>query len=230
MRPATKSAIRAIAKQVVSRESEDKFSGGIVENSVNHNAAITNSDAFPVLPPVFNGTGYNQRIGNTIRPKYLNYRVSVSLNEQADLTAPYIVDVWVLTAKRVKTYNGSSLALLDFGKFLDGGDGGNYPYDGTTMKGLMPVNKEFFTVMKHKRFRLTTSTQENHLGTAHREFTMRIKCPKTLKYDEAITTGYPENFAPFTVVGWHRADGITPSADSNHVVCTSWATLHYEDA
>lgn len=222
--------IRTIAKQVIRKESENKFVGGIVENSYTHNGQISNADIYPLLPPVAQGTGYNQRIGHKIRPKYLEYRVRVALNESADLTTPYHIDLWCLTARRVKSYNvpgGLGGGSIDMTQLLDGGSGSNVQFDATTMNALLPVNKEEFNVLAHRSFKLTTSTYENHKGISYKEMRIRLKVPATLQYD---TTNYPENFAPFTVLGWSRDDGIQPSSLSTHVTVTSWSILYYEDA
>lgn len=230
VKPATKTAIRAIAKQVVRREVENKFVGGIVENSYTHNGQITNADLYPLLPPIASGSGYNQRNGDKIKPKYLEYRVRVALNESVDLTTPYHIDLWCLTHKRVKSYNvpgGLGGGAIDMTQFLDGGAGTNAQFDATTMNALLPVNKEQFNVLAHRSFKLTTSTAEDHRGTSFKEMRIRIKCPATLMYD---TTNYAENFAPFTILGWSRDDGIQPSSLSTHVTCTSWSILYYEDA
>lgn len=230
MKPVTKTAIRAIAKQVVRKEVENKFVGGIVENSYAHNGQITNADMYPLLPPIALGSGYNQRNGNKIKPKYLEYRVRVSLNESADLTTPYHIDLWCLTSKRVKSYNvpgGLGGGAIDTSQLLDGGSGTNLSFDATTMNALLPINKEEFNVLAHRSFKLTTSTSEDHRGTSFKEMRIRLKCPATLAYD---TTNYAENFAPFTVLGWSRDDGIQPSVLSTHVTVTSWSILYYEDA
>jgi len=230
MKPVTKTAIRAIAKQVVRKEVENKFVGGIVENSYQHNGQISLADMYPLLPPVAPGNGYNQRNGNKIKPKYLEYRVRVSLNESADLTTPYHIDLWCLTSKRVKSYNvpgGLGGGAIDITQLLDGGSGTNLPFDATTMNALLPVNKEEFNVLAHRSFKLTTSTAEDHRGTSFKEMRIRLKCPSTLLYD---ATNYAENFAPFTVLGWSRDDGIQPSILSTHVTVTSWSILYYEDA
>lgn len=229
MRPATKSAVKTIVKQVLDRHSEDKFKGGIVENSNAHNAFISAGDIYPVLPPISQGTDYNQRVGNAVRVKRLEYRVRVALNESANLTTPYHVDVWVLTAKRVKSYNipGGLGASIPINALLDGG-AGTYSYDGSTMSALQPVNKDYFSVLGHRRFKLTTTTVENHKGQTFVDLIFRVKCPKTLKYETGFT--YPENFAPFTVCGWSRDDGVTPDPTSLHVTVTSWSIVYYEDA
>lgn len=222
--------IRTIAKQVIRREAENKFVGGIVENSYTHNGQITTADMYPLLPPVAQGTAYNQRVGHKIRPKYLEYRVRVSLNESADLTTPYHIDLWCLTSKRVKSYNvpgGLGGGAIDISQLLDGGAGTNVSFDATTMNALLPVNYEEFNVLAHRSFKLTTSTAEDHRGTSFKEMRIRLKCPATLTYD---TTNYAENFAPFTVLGWSRDDGIQPSVLSTHVTVTSWSILYYEDA
>lgn len=229
MKPTTKKAIAAIAKSVIRRESENKFVGFSPDPSVAHNGQIGSGDVYPILPALKRGTNYNERVGNEVRPKHLEYRVRVALNESANLTTPYHVDLYVLTSKRVKTYNtlGSTFSTeVNTNLLIDGGAGAT-SYDASTERALYPINKELFSVMKKVSFKLSTTTAENHNPQTYREFVFRLKCPATLRYD---ATDYPENFAPFSVLGWSRDDGITPSALSTHVTITSWAILHFEDA
>lgn len=229
MKPATKTAIAAIAKRVMHQGSENKFVGFSPDPSVAHNGQIGSGDVYPILPALKRGTNYNERVGNEIRPKWLEYRVRIALNESANLTTPYHVQFWVLTSKRVKSYNcvGSTFSTqVNTNLLLDGGAGATN-YDASTEHALYPINKEMFSVLKKVSFKLSTTTAENHNPQTHREFVFRIKCPKTLRYEE---TDYPENFAPFSVMGWSRDDGITPSPLSTHVTITSWAILNFEDA
>lgn len=222
--------IKSIAKQVVHREISDKTVGGIVENSVPHNAQINVGDLYPLLPPLAVGVGDTQRTHNRIRPKSLELRCRVALNESANLTTPYHVDVWVLACRRVKTYNNSGLLQMPINQLLDGGNGVNSPFDGTTMNALLPINTDAFTVLKHRRFKLSTTTAENHKAQSSAQMTLRIKCPASLHYDESQATVYPENFAPICVMGWSRDDGIQPDPASTHVTMTSWSIMKFEDA
>lgn len=232
MRPTTRKAIATIAKTVVRRETEDKFSGGIVEGPGNpHGPQINSLDIFPILPPIATGTAYNQRTGDKVRPKYITVTVRACLNDNADMVTPYHVDFYILNCKRVKSYNlpGGLGANVPLNQLLDGGNGTNSQYDGSTMAALMPVNKEMFQVLKHWRFKLSTTTSENHKPMSSIQRTFRIKCPATLSYDGPAAT-YPENFAPFSIVGWSRDDGLPANVGDTHVNITSWSIVHYEDA
>lgn len=228
MRPTTKAVIRSIAKKVVADAIEDKQVGGIVEPSVNHDGIITSTDFYPILPPVNPGSGYFQRTGQKIRPKSLVLKVRVALADDiTPLDVPYRVTMFILNAKRLKSYN-VGLGTLNANALLEGGDGNTYPFDGSTMNALMPVNRDVYTQVRRISFRLSATTAEDHKPETSKEFTIRIPTPKTLMYDQP--GGYPENFAPFVAVGWSRDDGITPPPGMNHIRVTSRSVLLYEDA
>ena len=110
MKPATKTAIRAIAKQVIRKEAEDKFVGGIVENSYTHNGQISNADIYPLLPPVAQGTGYNERIGHKIRPKYLSIEY-VSHSMRVPTLRPLTISICGVSPASVSNHTTSPVAL-----------------------------------------------------------------------------------------------------------------------
>jgi len=114
-------------------------------------------------------------------------------------------------------------ALLDYGNGTSGG------FDGTLGAAMYPVQKKSYVVLKHWKKRMsagyghpigTTGTQagttDSVISTDKSSFAqMRItvKAPKKLKYGTAAAT-YPNNFAPFFVVGWTRADVAGAAAPS----------------
>lgn len=215
-------------KRELDRRVEDKFSGGIIENNVAHNASITAGDMYPVLPVVAPGTAYNQRTGDKIRPKSLVVDAAISFNDygQGYQSEPLYVKVWVLQHKGTRTYPLGTVPILNL---LDAGNGST-SWNGSTMNSLFPINKDEFQVLGQRTFTLSDHTQEEGMHMAKR---IQIKVrgvPKTLHYDSVAAPNYPSNFAPFMVIGWARSDGVTPSDLDVALKVNSWCRLTYEDA
>lgn len=221
-------AVKQMVKRELDRRIEDKFSGGIVENSNAHNASISAADMYPVLPVVAPGTAYNQRTGDKIRPKSLIVDAAISFNDygQGYAPEPMYVKVWILQHKGQRSY---PLGSVPINSLLDAG-AGSTSWDGSTMNSLFPVNKDEFQVLGQRTFTIMDHTAEEGVHESKR---IQIKVrgvPKTLTYDSAGAPNYPTNFAPFMVVGWARSDGTTPLFTDVALKVTSWTRLTYEDA
>lgn len=224
-----KAQVMKVVKNILDRRVEDKFAGGIVENSYGHNCGITNSDIYPLVPPVAKGTDYNQRVGDKIRPKYMIYRVRVALTESGmNDVKPIRVRLLCLTSKSQK-YAPSIGSTVDTAHLLDGGSGST-AFDGQTINSFLPVNRDYFTPLHDRNFVLSAATSEDHRCMS-RTLTFKIKCPAHLTYEDA-SGNYPTNFGPFTCVGWSYDDGTLPAVPFTYtpIVVTSWVDLHYEDA
>jgi hypothetical protein len=123
------------------------------------------------------------------------------------------VHVFVLTCKAVKSLDNYS--AIPITQLLDIGNGTNGPFNGTSMSQTLPVNKQDFTVLHHKSFRMTkgmglcnTSIQTSACITpssSFRRLRLNIKLPQKLTYADDSTV-YPVNSAPFVVIGYTSAD------------------------
>lgn len=220
--------VAAIAKQVVQSQAEKKFIGGIIENTVSHNASITSGDMYPVLPPIAQGTSSNQRTGDKVTPTGMYVDAAISFNDYGEgyIGVPLRVFAWVLQSKSVKSY--SNLGSVPIQNLMDGGSGPT-SFDGSTMNSLLPVNKEEFDILGAREFRISDMTAENSKCLSKR-ISLKINTPAKLHFDPASSTpNYATNFAPFMVVGWCRDDGVTPSSLDVYLKVTSWCRLYYTD-
>lgn len=219
---------------MIGKEAENKSRGFIVENTVLHNAPISDADVVPIVQSIPEGTASNQRLGDRIKPKSLKVRGVIGLNPDYNPNnKPMIVTVMILQAKDKKTNSqiapgvGAGTAYL-----LKPNIGGTeqVAWDGTTQRSTYPLNTEKFKVYYQKQFRLapgslTAGTREfDHFKWKY-TFT---DLPASLTFDDANGDD-PNNFAPFLVIGWCYTDGTVPPLQPRLTSeCSS--VLQYEDA
>jgi len=220
-------AVAPVVKAIVRRQEEHKFAGTTLENAVSHNASITSGDLVPILPLISNGTGYNQRVGDKIRPTSLVVDGCVSFNDYGEgfVGTPLSVLILCLQAKRIRdpTLIPSQIPI---NILLDNGQG-NTSWDGSTLNSMYPINKDEFEVLGAVRIKLTDTSAENTKGMSAR-YSMKLKTPAVLNF--APGSSSVSNFAPFFCLGWSRDDGTTPTALQTWVINTATARLHYTDA
>jgi len=214
-------------KSIVGRTEETKCCGFPIETGVGHNAIISNADAVALLPVVPQGTGSSDRVGDKVKPTLLKVKGCVSFYDrgQASVLAPMIVKIFCLRQKGLGNLQ-TALASLNLPNLMDNG-GGTNNWDGSTQRSLWRINSDVFEVLATKTLKLSDTDVENHKAqTGHYEF--NIKPPATLKWSPG--NQYPDNYAPFFVLGWHYEDGSTPSITDVNVINTAYGFLYYKDA
>lgn len=213
-------------KSVVRRMEETKSIGLVIENGIQHNAPITNADAVIVLPGMSQGPANTQRIGDKVSPVSLKVSGATSINDigLGFIDVPITVKVMCLQAKGIRDSN-LVVANAPLNNLLD--NGGTTSWDGSTANSLFKINRDLFTVLGSRTFKLGDTTAENTRCMSKR-WSMNIKCPQTLKYGNGAL--YPDNFAPFFVLGWCRDDGTTPGPVQLWVVNTANVFFQYKDA
>jgi len=200
-----------------------------------------------MLPPVAVSTSNNQtwaRVGNEISPKSLKVHLTIGLNS-VQRSNVFRVDVYILTRKDLKILspsgilNDTAVPLL----FNTGFAGGLTPYTGYPTIPVLRYNLNQFTVVRHKTFTLcgnvglpngdtTNGNAPNLLPGAVKYLNLDIPCPKTLKYDELVATTnvFPNNFAPFMVIGYSKIDGTAPDVLNQSIVASWTVAMTYKDA
>jgi len=209
------------------RQEETKCCGFSIENGTPHNAQITNADAVPLLPVVPQGTGSSERVGDKVKPVSLKVKGCLSFYDrgQGNVLAPMVVKIFCLRQKGLGNLQ-TAIPSLNLPNLLDNG-GATNAWDGSTQRALWRINTDLFDVLASKTIKLSDTDVENHKSqTGHYEF--NIKPPATLKWSPGQQ--YPDNYAPFFVLGWHYEDGSTPSAIDVNVVNTAYGFLYYKDA
>lgn len=220
------SKIAPIVKRIVAGQEETKCCGFSIENGVTHNAQITNADAIGLLPVVFQGTGSSQRVGDKIRPTLLKVKGCVSYYDRGQtVLSPMVVKVFCLRQRGLQNLQ-TALASVDLPHLLDNG-GNTSSWDGSTQRALWRINSDLFEVLATKTIKLSDTDVENHKAqTGHYEF--NIKTPAVLKFSPG--NQYPDNYAPFFVMGWFYEDGSTPAITDVNIVNTAYGFLYYKDA
>lgn len=162
--------VKATVNRAIMKKSETKIN---FINAVNQkfNATISSTgDLYNLLPSLAQGTGDDQRVGNTVIPMYTNVRgyVSISTNDALYGTlGPLDVQLFCLRNKTRR--DGSSVKLLQDLDIIKRGTS-KQTYDGTFASSISPVNTEDFQILFKKSFRLipipTTSSSSTSAPTS----------------------------------------------------------------
>lgn len=225
-------------KKIVKGEAETKYicqdtitPGGLsaLTNYVAFSSGIVNiSEIYAALPQCTQGVDNHQRIGDSISPSsvFISMNIAVKNGPSDAFSTDKTVHVFLMTANAVKDL--ANYSAIPIGGLLDKGDGTNVGFDGSSGNAMYPVNKKSFTVLRHWSKRMTsgfghpigsTGTTAGNADSvitpaaSFASFRLKVKTPKKLKYNSATAT-FPNNYAPFFVIGWTRNDSAGNSAPS----------------
>jgi len=250
-----KTGLAQAVRAIVSRDSETKYRGQepaynpVIGTSylglwTPFSSAITDvREICYALPSVTSGTANWQRIGNQITPTRLSLHLEFCPTFPDTLrSVDKTVHVYVMTCKAVKSL--ANFSAIPITQMLSTGAGTNTSFDGTTRQAMFPVNKDEFTVLHHKTFRLckgygnindaatVTSAGDTDAvitpSKSYHRLTMNIRTPAKLLYDNNSSL-HPTNFAPFFVIGYtnNEADDNAPNAVDLQVI--GFSQLYYKD-
>lgn len=256
--PKTMGAEVKLIKKVMKVNEETKYKGEwaqdpnaafIYSSFQPFNAGITAlTDIIAAIPEVETGTQSHQRIGNKISPirAQMDFNMFVGapgtdLNSY-DITA-HIFLVQPLSVKFLGNYTAIPWQTL-----MDAGNSSSTTFDGSTGNAMLPVNKEQFRLLKHKKVRLvksvgstfgTNSTSgsvcaNGSISPDHKHFhsfSMKVPVAKTFKYEDSVSN-YPTNTAPVCLIGWtyNDAAGASPPADGLYYLNAQiYTKLWYKD-
>lgn len=233
--------------KLVIQDVQNLAGGTALTNFVAFSSGITSvGEMYAAIPQINQGVDSFERVGDVIMPKsiYVDFNVAVKNAPSDAFSTDKIVHIFMLTSKAVKDL--ANYTAVPIGQLLDYGNGTSGGFDGSSGAAMYPVQKKSFTVLKHWKKRMsagyghaigTTGTQAGTTDsvitvTPSSYATMRIKVPspKKLKYSVAAST-YPNNFAPFFVVGWTRAD-VAGSAGPTFIntYVQAKTTMYYKDS
>jgi len=226
-------------KQLINRNEETKFlmndcidGRGLapLTNFVAFSSGITSvNEIYFAIPALSQGTDSHERIGDVIQPKsiYCDLNIVVKNGPSDAFSTDKIVHVFLMTSKAVKDL--ANYTAIPIAQMLDYGNGTSGGFDGSSGAAMYPVQKKSFTVLKHWKKRMThgfghtigstgtsagsTDSVITPVSNSYAQLRLKVKAPPKLKYATAAST-YPNNFAPFFVVGWTRADSAGNSAPS----------------
>lgn len=203
-------------------------------------------DTMPLVPRIAQGDGNFQRIGSRVRPTKCRVDIEAAIAEAAiglpqvnTATEDIFLVMYILRPKTSKNFEQfTNLAVPASGAYtdelLDNGDGtskafgnpitiGGSTFVYTNASDLqLPVNREYFTLVKQKVVRLVKNTgSTNGDGTNYPNVTrggsswrgsFTYKLP-SLKYDDdpksaSLNGGYPTNANMVLCVGAALASGL----------------------
>lgn len=236
----SKPMARAV-KKIVRGQMETKYCTHTIENATGHNSGVTAPDCYRVLPQLNDGDQPFQRIGDKVQPTSLRITGTLWPDRASTDNRPVTARVMVLSLKEAKRFTTAYTAFATQYAFLlkkNDDDSGveDIPYTGIATDNFLKINPDIFNVHYDKL--IPVLTQDNTVGSngflsvetavgSVKPFSCRIKCPKTLIYDN---TNVCTNFAPFMVVGYTYNDLQSPDVVSTRVHCTAVSHLSYKDA
>lgn len=240
-------ALTKVVKKIIQRNEETKFVIGYPTNFntsgnmgafIGFSSAITSTnEVYALIPFTSQGTDDYQRVGNTIQPISLTTKVNLALFTNS--SAAIYVDVFFCTSKNIKDYTLTN--QVPTGELLNKGDGTNVSYDGRSMAAMYPVNKSEFSVIAHKRIRLSKGADDPNTFCSggspasadvfphYASFSQKIPLPAKLTYESASST-QPSNAFPFIMVGYVPADANGNTAPNGLIQVQAQSHLYYKDA
>jgi len=249
-RVASKFAKRVLA--IVKRNEETKYVAGDSDAGGAPNGVMWNptpnmtgiASIKPAIPPLLQGVGDYQRIGQKIAPVSLKVTLNIGLNP-TDLSANSLIGViWYGTAKNGGSWaNANPLPTVNV---LDNGDGTDVAWAGLRNQLNLPFDRTLVS-LKRIVFRLSKSggIQNGDVGAAgdpqgnfstsngmsQKNFVLKFRPPRTLIYN-LIGDTLPQNYAPFYYIGFCHADGsnFVPATDNKLVNVNSRVHLRFKDA
>jgi len=150
-RTGARKSIVKIVKSVLSRQAENKAWFDYGENQSIATASSSTPSFKNLIPPVAQGTGHSQRIGNEIRVKsgFIRGHVNIKPYDATlnNLPLPCYVKMWVLSCK---TQNTTDLASTDIASSFFDVVNSDVGFQGSMLDIDFTVNKDTWTVYASK--------------------------------------------------------------------------------
>lgn len=215
--------------------------GKLLEDAVFHNSPMGAGDVRSILPAITTGTLSYQRIGDKIQPKGLVVRGVLACSTETPTNQPILARVMILQQKNLRATKEVDAGLVTTGSILRPNilDAPNdqEAYQGRTQDIMKPINTDLFRVYYDKTFLLapsvtsatgTDAVEQNPSCVRRWGYRFR-KLPTGLTFDEQ-SQNFPNNFAPFFIIGYAFADGTNPDSVSIRLVSSTQSYLTYEDS
>lgn len=227
-------SIKDLIHKEIYKISETKCEMGITTTTNVQNGGIQMSPArgysVAIMPIITQGGEINERIGNKIKPVYLQLRGVIRCNPY-ELTTnnglqPFLVDMYIVSNKTSKAVIPAEMGT-NFFKFQNTTVG----YQGSLLNRLNPINSVQWTLHKHKTFKMcctdiTPPDSNNNGFRYYHVFNEKIKAP-LLTYQDDLT-GYPTNYMPYAFFGVTNIDN-TASVGQYRCVIELESFLFYDD-
>jgi hypothetical protein len=220
------------------------------------NGFITSNttDILRIIPPVLQGIGDEQRIGQAIQTVSLKLHCKVLLTPTlaggSGINNGWSYNItavaYCLQHVSLKTYAALTVQN-NFTQLLKIGNGSTTGFQGMYQYGTLPVEDGYYRVLKVKKINLRSSGNNNpgglgpncgsnsnsHQTTHEWVWDLTKQIPQTLKFPEAtaVTAGIndPLNASPFWCVGYYNMDN-SPNTQPTQLFQQYSAFLRYKDA
>jgi len=227
---------------VVKRNEETKYVSAItLLNQSITSAATTPANFLGLLPPLSQGTGDYQRIGDKVNPVFARSVFTYYLNN-SNVTFDVTMHLVIVMVKGAGT--AAAVASVPAGQWLKVGNGTNAdPHDPVQVNQLAltahyPINSDQYTLCKWYKRRFAkgpgalnsppTGAESGQLSITPAQQVIKYRWkPPTLKYDVAASTA-PTNHYPVFVTWATANDGTTLQAPVLNYSVRS--ELYYKDA
>lgn len=204
-------SLRRSIKSIVKRSAETK-KNQLTPEAKNITQTITNAQVFNLIPPIGQGVGHADRVGNKIMPIRLTVKlviVAANVNLISPGSAPTFFDIYIY---KFKGNNMTLPTAVDMGRFLEN-DNITSSYTGLPLDGLRPLNSDMFNLLYKKRIMLSNFTNSGTV-TGVFQTTQPCRCltinlskhiKKTLLFDDS--NFYVTNDNMYISIGATQANG-----------------------
>lgn len=233
--------VEQIAQKVANKDIETKQAYHIMAPT-NFNSGIdVPGDAVRILPNVSQGVDVSNRIGNRVTGKKLTLTGAISWSPSIGQFGTFAnarigVRLFVIQPRQ---YSQIGDVLANTATWMP-----NLLQKGSTATAFTgaindlwsPINTEAFIKYYDRVFYLTGTYQASAVGMsqligATKIFKIKLDCHnKIVKYENAISTVNPTNYAPVFCIGYAHMDGSGPDVASTAIVCQWDAVFDYDDA
>lgn len=188
-----------------------------------------------IIPPVTQGTGDGQRVGNIIHPKKLTLRYTLRANSVQSINnftaIPFLARV-IVFRHRYANDDNSQLLLLDSGN-------GSQNLGSTPDDWTKPYNRKEFEILYSKQFlmqpirnELTTPISSENVANGTKTFVSRVvSLPlknRYYVYNDTNTT--PSNAGYYVAFAVCNTDGTVVNSSSTRMMVNCETLLQYTDA
>lgn len=219
---------------------------GVLPNVISGGATSTAWSLIPNLVQSTVAANASTRIGNKISNVTIrnDFQFWVNPNRAGVSTIDYMCRVYIMKAKRIKS--NAQVQTLPASALLDNGDSTSIDWTTTSAvndkaNALYPVNKEVFTCLKMKTFRLACNQGQQSgdvnpavapLMPAHQQFNFSYthKHKSNLLYvDTNIGTVVPENLNLFCFAVVWDTNAYGTAAVAGNILATVRNHMYFKD-
>lgn len=223
-----------LIRKIIDKDVENKEVGWVVE-ATSHNSAITAADCKPIVQNIAEGTDAQSRLGDKIKPKYLEVSGTVALDPQYQPdTKPMMVRIIIASQKDIKVASSVSAGNVDTTHLLEPAFAGapQVPFNGNAANLSYPINNNKFKVYMDKTYTLCPTAAASGFPLTNAQFKFKKvfkSLPASLGFDQG-NGDYANNFAPFLAIGYAYPDGTAADVATTRVKTYVFSKLKFEDA